>query len=121
MLEAALGLAQLVKEQTNMTWDNTDQVQRYIEKLRQHVDKLARQNNKLAMHHKAVREKVLVLMNTDLLKQQAKWKEILKEIRQIMTSVEQEGFTNLKTWRNHWDRQLYKALEHQYQVSDSKV
>ena len=26
MLEAALGLAQLVKEQTDMTWNNTDQV-----------------------------------------------------------------------------------------------
>ena len=33
-----------------------------------------------------------------------------------MTQVEQDGFTNLKTWRLHWDRQLYKALEHQYQV-----
>jgi hypothetical protein len=33
-----------------------------------------------------------------------------------MTRVEEEGFTNLKVWRSHWDRQLYKALEHQYQV-----
>lgn len=22
----------------------------------------------------------------------------------------------MKSWRAHWDRQLYKALEHQYQV-----
>ena len=65
-----------------------------------------------------VKEKVLRLMDTDLLRQQMKWKEGLKEIRGIMTQVEQEGFTNLKTWRAHWDRQLYKALEHQYQVSD---
>ena len=56
------------------------------------------------------------LMDVDLLRQQSKWKDILKEIRSIMTEVEQQGFTNLKTWRNHWDRQLYKALEHQYQV-----
>ncbi len=35
-------------------------------------------------------------MSVDLLRQQAKWKETLKEIRQIMTGVEQEGFTNLK-------------------------
>ncbi len=116
MLDAALGLAQLVKEQTDMTWENSDQVQHYIEKLKQHVDKLARQNNRLAAYHKQVRQKVLILMDTDLLRQQNKWKEILKEIRQIMSNVEQEGFTNLKTWRNHWDRQLYKTLEHQYQV-----
>ncbi len=43
-----------------------------------------------------VRKKVLSLMSVDLLRQQAKWKETLKEIRQIMTGVEQEGFTNLK-------------------------
>ena len=23
---------------------------------------------------------------------------------------------NMKTWKIHWDRQLYKALEHQYQM-----
>ena len=43
MLEAALSLAQLVKEQTDMTWEHPEQVQRYIEKLRQHVEQLARQ------------------------------------------------------------------------------
>ena len=115
MLDAALGLANLVKEQTDMTWNNTEQVQRYIEKLQQHVEQLARQNNKLAGYHKQIKSKVLELMDTDLLKQQTKWKEGLKEIRQIMTQVESQGFTNLKTWRNHWDRQLYKVLEHQYQ------
>lgn len=29
-----------------------------------------------------------------------------------------QGFAveNMKTWKAHWDRQLYKALEHQYQM-----
>ena len=29
-----------------------------------------------------------------------------------------QGFKadNMKTWKMHWDRQLYKALEHQYQM-----
>ena len=40
MLEAAMGLSQLVKEQTDMTWNNTDQVQRYIVKLKQHVEQV---------------------------------------------------------------------------------
>jgi dynein heavy chain 2 len=120
MLDAAVGLAKLVKDQTNMTWDNTQQVQAYIERLKQHVEHLARQNNKLAGYHKQVQAKVLNLMGTDLLRQQMKWKEGLKEVRQIMSQVEQEGFTNLKTWRLHWDRQLYKALEHQYQVSQKQ-
>ena len=116
MLEAAIGLAELVKEQTDMTWTDTEVIGGYIKKLRGHTERLARQNNQLAAFHKQVRAKVLVLMTTDLLRQQLKWKEILKEIRQIMSQVEQNGFTNLKTWRAHWDRQLYKALEYQYQV-----
>ena len=116
MLEAAVSLAQLVKEQTDMTWTDSKAIDSYIEKLSLHTERLARQNNQLASFHKQVTAKVLFLMNTDLLRNQLKWKEVLKEIRQIVSQVEQAGFTNLKTWRAHWDRQLYKALEHQYQV-----
>jgi len=30
----------------------------------------------------------------------------------------QEGFnpSNMRPWRLHWDHQLYKSLEHQYQL-----
>ena len=62
-------------------------MQAYIEKLRQHVEHLARQNNKLAGYHKKVQAKVVDLMGTDLLRQQTKWKDMLKEICQIMTQV----------------------------------
>ena len=57
-------------------------------------------------------------MSTDLLRQQSKWKETLMEIRQMMASLIQEGFNsaNMKPWRFHWDHQLYKSLEHQYQL-----
>ena len=37
-------------------------------------------------------------------------------MKEFLVKVEQAGFTNLRSWRAHWDRQLYKALEHQYQV-----
>lgn len=78
---------------------------------------LYRKNNKLAAYHKEITGLVIRLMSTDLLRQRQKWKDGIKEIRQIMTRVEEEGFTGLRVWRNHWDRQLYKALEHQYQVN----
>jgi dynein heavy chain 2 len=60
MLDAAVSLAQLVKEQTDMTWNNPDRVQRYIARLQQHVEQLARQNNKLAAYHKSIGEKVCI-------------------------------------------------------------
>lgn len=55
-------------------------------------------------------------MNTDLLKHQSRWKELLKEMRSIMHQLEEKGFVDQKSWCSHWDRQLYKALEHQYQL-----
>ena len=42
----------------------------------------------------------------------SRWFENLKQ------SYPSQGFKaeNMKTWKMHWDRQLYKALEHQYQM-----
>ena len=57
-------------------------------------------------------------MSVDLLRQQSRWKEGLQEIRGIMSTLESQGYkpADMKTWKMHWDRQLYKALEHQYQM-----
>lgn len=58
-----------------------------------------------------------MLMDTGLLKQQTGWKTGLRDVRDIMQQVEEMNFTNMKSWRVHWDFQIYKALEHQYQIS----
>ena len=57
-------------------------------------------------------------MGVDLLRQQQRWKDGLMEIRQLMANLTSQGFSaaNMKPWKAHWDRQLYKALEHQYQM-----
>ncbi|CAL4070442.1 unnamed protein product [Meganyctiphanes norvegica] len=130
MLEAALALAGLVQEQTTLTWRNTEQLDEYIGRLKQATHRLARENKKLAQCHLLVKERhnhlienrekltfwVLELMNTDLLRHQSRWKELLKEMRSIMHQLEEQGFADQKSWCSHWDRQLYKALEHQYQL-----
>lgn len=50
-------------------------------------------------------------MGIDLLRQQAKWKEGLMDIRHHISSLTQQGFSssNMKPWMAHWDRQLYKV------------
>ena len=40
----------------------------------------------------------------------------MKEMRSIMHQLDQQGFRDQKSWATHWDRQLYKALEYQYQL-----
>ncbi|XP_068211563.1 cytoplasmic dynein 2 heavy chain 1 [Palaemon carinicauda] len=116
MLEAALALSGLVKEQTNLTWSNTDALDDYIGRLKTATHRLARENKQLAQCHLMIKERVLKLMNTDLLRHQPQWKELLKEMRSIMQQLQEKGFADQKSWCSHWDRQLYKALEHQYQL-----
>ena len=57
-------------------------------------------------------------MGVDLLRQQQRWKSTLMEIRHLMASLVHEGFnqSNMRPWKVHWDHQMYKALEHQYQL-----
>ncbi|ROT63098.1 hypothetical protein C7M84_019029 [Penaeus vannamei] len=116
MLEAALALSGLVQEQNNITWSNTAELDSYIGRLKAATQRLARENKQLAQCHLMVKERVLQLMNTDLLRHQPKWKELLKEMRSIMHQLDEKGFSDQKSWCSHWDRQLYKALEHQYQL-----
>ena len=63
-------------------------------------------------------EQTVHLMGVDLLRQQQRWKSTLMEIRHLMASLVHEGFNqaNMRPWKLHWDHQLYKGLEHQYQL-----
>uniref|UniRef100_T1IHY1 Cytoplasmic dynein 2 heavy chain 1 n=1 Tax=Strigamia maritima TaxID=126957 RepID=T1IHY1_STRMM len=118
MLESAVRLEKLVEEQHGITWNNSDILAKYISKLQDAAESLSRENHQLRSYHFNVCEKVCKLMATPLLRQQHKWKEFLTEIREVMVNVEKKGFPadHMKPWKAHWDRQLYKALEHQYQM-----
>lgn len=89
---------------------------------------------------------VVCLMGVDLLRQQQRWKDGLQDLRTGFATLESQvrmvliskGFRadpvflktfitlyvcvqglrtgDMKAWRQHWNHQLYKALEHQYQV-----
>ena len=61
-------------------------------------------------------ERVVQLMNISLLKNQEKWKDVVKEIRSIMDTLEAQGYKDMKAWRVHWDHQIYKSLEYQYKL-----
>jgi dynein heavy chain 2 len=101
-----------------ITWENPEEVDLYISKLQKAADKLTSQNRRLRHIHATLTDKVVRLMSVDLLRQQQKWKDTLGEMRTIMANLIQEGYnpSNMRSWRLHWDHQLYKALEHQYQL-----
>ncbi|XP_012944204.1 cytoplasmic dynein 2 heavy chain 1 [Aplysia californica] len=126
MLESALAFEKLVKspkagfkakgDDVQVTWDNPEQMEHYIKKLQTAADRLTTENRKLRKSHFDVSEKVQQLMSIDLLRQQQRWKDVLMDIRHQMAHLVQQGFAseNMTPWKAHWDRQLYKALEHQY-------
>ncbi|NXV90779.1 DYHC2 protein, partial [Calonectris borealis] len=125
MLQTALAFEQIIKHsksgpggKAQITWDNPRELEAYIQKLQAAAERLSAENRKLRKWHTNFIEKVISLMNIDLLRQQQRWKDGLQELRTGFASLESQGFKScdMKAWRQHWNHQLYKALEHQYQM-----
>ncbi|XP_023565248.1 cytoplasmic dynein 2 heavy chain 1 [Octodon degus] len=125
MLQSALAFEQIIKNskagsggKSQITWDNPKELEGYIQKLQNAAERLATENRKLRKWHTTFCEKVVILMNIDLLRQQQRWKDGLQELRTGLASVEAQGFqaSDMRAWKQHWNHQLYKALEHQYQM-----
>ncbi|XP_013392185.1 cytoplasmic dynein 2 heavy chain 1, partial [Lingula anatina] len=128
MLESALAFEKIIKnpksgakvkgDSVQITWDNPEELESYIQKLQAAADRLTSENRRLRKSHNIVCEKVVQLMSTDLLRHQQRWKDGLMDIRHLMANLVQQGFSasNMTPWKAHWDRQLYKALEHQCQM-----
>lgn len=53
-------------------------------------------------------------MTTDLIRQSGSWKDEMKNLRDIISTLERQGYSNLNAFKLHLDHQLYKALEYQY-------
>ncbi|KAJ8027756.1 Cytoplasmic dynein 2 heavy chain 1 [Holothuria leucospilota] len=129
MLQSALAFERVIKNpkggskdggggKVQVTWDNPEELESYIVKLQGAAERLTSENRRLRKWHYILSDKVTQLMSVDLLRQQSRWKEGMQEIRGIFATLESQGYksSDMKTWKMHWDRQLYKALEHQYQM-----
>ncbi|XP_052794024.1 cytoplasmic dynein 2 heavy chain 1-like isoform X3 [Mya arenaria] len=128
MLESAKAFERLAKnpktgtkvkgEEVQVTWDNPEELEKYIHKLQAAAERLTSENRKLRKCHYTVSDKVQNLMSVDLLRQDKRWKEGLMDIRHIMADLVQKGFVaeHMAPWKAHWDRQIYKALEFQYRM-----
>ncbi|XP_076002176.1 cytoplasmic dynein 2 heavy chain 1 isoform X2 [Genypterus blacodes] len=128
MLNLALAFEQVIKNHRSqskesggklqITWDNPKELEVYITKLQSAAEKLSTENRKLRKWHTDFTDKVVTLMNVDLLRHQQRWKDGLLELRTGFATLEAQGFRSddMRAWRQHWNHQLYKALEHQYQT-----
>lgn len=113
MLKNAVELSNLVKSES-VPWNDEESVNRYVKLLQTSVNKLSKDNTLLAGYHDQAKKIILKLMNTDLLRQGQIWKDEMRRLREIIATMERQGYTNLNPFKLHWDHQLYKVLEHQY-------
>nr|XP_026695417.1 cytoplasmic dynein 2 heavy chain 1-like [Ciona intestinalis] len=131
MLESALNFERIIKKpkasskvsndgHVLITWDRPEELEEYIGKLQQAADKLTTENRRLRKQHSIICDKICSLMSVDLLRNQQKWKDSLSDVRRIISEVQcrEAGGEepSVRPWRAHWNRQIYKALEHQYQM-----
>uniref|UniRef100_A0A672SRC3 Dynein cytoplasmic 2 heavy chain 1 n=1 Tax=Sinocyclocheilus grahami TaxID=75366 RepID=A0A672SRC3_SINGR len=128
MLGCALAFEQVIKNprsqsrdeggKLQITWENPKELEQYISKLQSAAERLSTENRKLRKWHTDFTDKVVSLMGVDLLRQQQRWKDALQDLRTGFATLESQGFRagDMRAWRQHWNHQLYKALEHQYQV-----
>ncbi|XP_050986096.1 LOW QUALITY PROTEIN: cytoplasmic dynein 2 heavy chain 1 [Labeo rohita] len=128
MLGCALAFEQVIKNprsqsrdeggKLQITWENPKELEQYIGKLQSAAERLSTENRKLRKWHTDFTDKVVNLMGVDLLRQQQRWKDGLQDLRTGFATLESQGFRSgdMRAWRQHWNHQLYKALEHQYQV-----
>lgn len=57
---------------------------------------------------------VMKLIETDIFRQAGIWKDEVWNLRDMISALERQGYSNLHGFQIHIDYQLYKALEHQY-------
>ncbi|KAL3981549.1 Dynein heavy chain N-terminal region 1 family protein [Acanthocheilonema viteae] len=125
MLDEALAFEKLIlsgkkgeRTTTNMvSWNNPKHLQEFIEKLQAAAERLTLHNRRLRKAHDEICEKIKELMNLDLLKEINKWKDVMGVIRNKIAEQERNigNRRNMIPWLSHWDRQLYKTLQLQYQ------
>lgn len=60
-------------------------------------------------------------MNAELLRQNDTWRNEMKNLRNVVATLETKGYGNLQAFKIHWDHQLYKVLELQYLIGLSDL
>ncbi|CAJ0594203.1 unnamed protein product [Cylicocyclus nassatus] len=125
LLDEAIAFERLVIPRKNeesdisrVTWEDPKELENFITKLQGASNKLSTHNRRLRNAHTEIVHMVLELVNLDVLKEVNRWKELLVKIRSKISEEELAhgaSKASLRPWQIHWNWQLYKALQLQYQ------
>ncbi|KEG15451.1 dynein heavy chain [Trypanosoma grayi] len=115
LLEPALAFENIITASGDrkLTWRNKEDAERFTERLRKASQSLTDDNRRLHRLHKEIGSIVVDLFSVDLLRSRERW---MGKVHLIREKMETSGFKNMESWKLFWDMQLYKAMEHQYQL-----
>lgn len=102
------------KQDASLAWDNVAALEAYIGKLQTAASDLTVRNRRLRLAHKSLMEKAVALFSIDLVAKREQWKQALRDMRAIVEELQRAGYVGMKAWTTHIDKQIFKALEHQY-------
>ena len=100
-----------------ITWEDRNTLDDYISKLERVSARLTDKNRRLRRLHSQLAANIVRLMDVDLVRQKEAFGQGVRDIRELFRDLDAQGgipLASQRTWRVHWDFQLYKALEHQY-------
>ena len=96
MLQSARQFENLIKNpkgtragSDRLTWNEPEELERYTLSLQAAAERLSSENRKLRKLHQKISDLTVNLINTDLLRQQQKCKDVIYEIRQVINEASQ--------------------------------
>ena len=108
--------AAINQQDKSIAWSNVAALEAYISRLQAAATKLTTRNRRLRAAHATLIEKAIALFSVDLVRQRDQWKEGLREMRAVVDKLTSDGFRNNEIWCAFVDKQVYKALDHQYSL-----
>jgi dynein heavy chain 2 len=85
-----------------VTWNDPIEIENYIKQVQARATDLIAENRKLRKVHISVTDMIIELMNIDLLKNRATWKENLGKMKRIIETVTKSRSQEMsKLWLTH--------------------
>ncbi|CBY08725.1 unnamed protein product [Oikopleura dioica] len=108
----------IAKNEKQMKWENPDELEKFARSLQACSEDFKQANDQIIQKHNELKKLVLELLNTDLIRQEDKWKGIVSGLREKVENVRVvHGADQCEAWLIHWDRQLYKVIDVHYKYS----
>ncbi|GBG24746.1 Cytoplasmic dynein 2 heavy chain 1 [Hondaea fermentalgiana] len=123
--QKAMLLDALVEFETQITenktaWDarsDPSACRAYVNQLRRAADKLTHENRQLQKSHQVLGHQAVQLMDIDLLRHGERWRQQWAKMTTLMNRMEASyPPKRMRAWKQHWDHQVYKALEASYRT-----